>query len=109
MPTISTTALTTSGRAVTRLTRSFELVAHTPHGLDVLGQIRVLLHLFPQAADVDGDRALVAEKGLVPDTVEQGVPADDLAGVLHQVMEQIELFRGKCRRLPPDQAGSLVG
>src|SRR5262245_6181847 len=70
MPTISTTALITSGRAVTPEPRSFEFVAHAPHRLDVLGQIRVLLHFLAQAADVDGDRSLVAEEGRVPDLVE---------------------------------------
>src|SRR5712692_9500202 len=70
IPRISTAALTIRGRALTGQFLSFELVTHTPDGLDVVGQIGILLDFFSKAPDVDCDGSLVPQERFVPDAVQ---------------------------------------
>src|SRR6516164_7783696 len=76
------------------LTSRHQLVAHAPHGEDVLGDRGVGLDLGPQAPDVDVDEAAVAEVVVAPDAVEQLLAAEHLVGAGRELAQEAELRPG---------------
>src|SRR3954468_23228526 len=76
-----------------------QLVADAPDRLDVARSDGVRLDLFTEAADMDGDGALVAVPLEVPDVVQELLAREDLPGALGQEVEQVELFGGQVDRL----------
>src|SRR6266542_5067713 len=67
-----------------------KLVADVADRAQTLGMAGVVLDLLANPTHVDVDRALVADERVVPELLEQLLAAKDLAGVLHQEMEQRE-------------------
>src|SRR5689334_19965583 len=66
-------------------------VAETPNRHHHPGRARVPLDLGPQPADVDVDDPLVAEETVLPDPLEQLLPAEHPAGRGGQLAQQPEL------------------
>src|SRR4051812_25187129 len=67
------------------------LVARPPHGHDQ-GRVRgVRLDLRPQPPDRDVHQPRIAEVVVAPDPVEERLPGEDLAGMLRELGEQVEL------------------
>src|SRR5579864_5232402 len=85
-----------SGDACDRLNQRMRLflkdVAAAAYGHDVPGDLRVLFDLFAQPAHVHADGLLLAFKVVSPDFVEQYLPRDDAAVILHEHAQQRELF-----------------
>src|ERR1700732_2466463 len=75
-------------------TSRHQLVAHAPHGEDVLRHRGVDFDLGAQAPDVDVDEASVPEIVVTPDPVEELLAAQDLVGTGGQFAQQAELGPG---------------
>ena len=73
------------------------LVARAADGEDEFGRGRIGLDLGAEALDRDIDEAGIAEVVVAPDTVEQHVTRQDLAGVAGELDEQVELRPGQRR------------
>src|SRR5216683_1670745 len=82
--------------------RWVELVAGAPHHLQVAGPARVALDLFAQAPNVDRDRGWTADEILVPDSVEQVIATEHLAGVGDEVVQQVEFLGSELDGLAAD-------
>src|SRR5258708_8388513 len=68
-----------------------DAVPDPPDGLD---QLPILVpELLSQVADVDLDVVLIAVEVVAPDLVQDPLPGQDLVGVLHQQLEQVEFPR----------------
>ena len=70
-----------------------DLVPLAPDGPDVAGGGGVDLQLFPQVPDVDRHGALRAVGLLVPDAAIDASRREDLAGALHEELEDLILPR----------------
>src|SRR6185503_4161978 len=92
------------GLAVVSSATGIEPVARAPDRDDVARARWVGLDLLPQATDVDGDRAAIAERA--PDELEELVTAEHLPRMLDENAQQLELA---CRQLDrPVLASDLV-
>src|SRR6202451_1979692 len=81
-------------------TSGHQLVAHAPHGENVLGHRGIHLDLGAQAADMHVDQASVAEVVVAPDPVEQLLTAQHLVGAGRQLAEQAEFCPGAVHLFP---------
>src|SRR5690606_14218241 len=77
-----------------------EAIANAPDRHDVARVGRVFLDLLPQSPDVHGDGMPVAE--LAPEPLEELLAGEDLAWVLGEELEQIELACSQLHRLAID-------
>src|SRR4051794_5997982 len=73
-----------------------EPVAHVPHGADQLLVLGTELGAEPPHVHVDGPGA--TEVVVAPDLLEQLFAAEDPAGVLREVLEELELLEGEVER-----------
>ena len=83
--------------------RDHEAVAHVADRADQRLVLRA--ELGPQPADVHVDRAGAAEVVVAPDLLEQLLAAEDAAGVLGEVLEELELLERQVERTPADLGG----
>src|SRR3954454_12890511 len=84
-----------------------EVVPHAAHGEEELRILRIALHLLAQMADVDVDRAWVAEGRVAPQAVEQHRAAEHPARVAGEDREDLELHVGEADRLFANLDGAL--
>ena len=72
--------------------------------------VEILVDLLPQPADMHVDDVGLRVEVIVPDVLEQHRAGHDMAGVAHQVFEQLELARQQLDRLVAalDRAGQQV-
>src|SRR4029079_17431074 len=73
------------------LTRLTNAVPRAAQGMDQL-DAELAVHLGAQAADVGLDDAGARVEVKIPDVFEQHRAGDELAGVAHQVLEQLEFL-----------------
>ena len=80
-----------------------QTVAHSAHGDHELRVLRVALDLLAQVRDVDVAGADVAGELRLPELLHDLEPAEDLARVLGQQPQHLELGAGQVDRLAADQ------
>lgn len=75
-----------------------EPIAATVHRLDETGFLRLVPQCFADLVDADFQRG-IGHEGVGPDGLEQFLLGDQPAGVLQQISQDGEGFRGECDRL----------
>ena len=85
-------------------------IPHPPDRFNILRLRRIVLYLFPDLLDVDGDGGYVSYGFHVPDLIEQLFLCVDMVWILGEEGQQVELLGGKCLFLSidPDSSGGAV-